>query len=215
MSKLASGEWDEIARQYRAGTPVNVVARRFKVSRATIERKAIQFGWGRDQGDDADSVAPRLDHKASGVSQEFRQVGGAHGSDPRAFLIEQQRAAWEELCAFREDAYRILRGQKPKLLKGIDVVDVADRLSLAAAVIRMVEKEARSLMIAQEGERRAYGYDYKQQQASQAEDEATARQRAELIRSILNTIDGLKQRAERADAIEKRYGDELRDSGMI
>jgi hypothetical protein len=213
MQKVAPDVWDEIERQYRAGIAVNVLAKMFKVSRATIERKAIQFGWGRDPVDAGDLVVARQE-EASGSSQAPRQGGVAQGSDPHALLIEQQRAAWEELCALREDTYRILRGQKPKLLKGFDVVDVADRLSLAAAVIRMVEKEARSLMIAQEGERRAYGYDYKQQQASQAEDEATARQRAELIGSFLNTVDALNRRAGMSDAIERCHGEEQLDSGM-
>ena len=54
-----------------------------------------------------------------------------------------------------------------------------DRLALTAALITMFEKATKSLMTAQEVERRAYGYDYKQQQAPQAEDEATARRRAE------------------------------------
>jgi sensor domain CHASE-containing protein len=44
----------------------------------------------------------------------------------------------------------------------------------------MFENDARSLVTAQEGQRRAEGIDYKQQ-GSQAEDEATARRRREMV----------------------------------
>jgi molecular chaperone GrpE (heat shock protein) len=67
----------------------------------------------------------------------------------------------------------------------------------------MCEKDARSLVTAQEGQKRAEGIDYKQQQGLQAEDEAKARRRAELISSILNTIDELT-RAGRTSATPVR-----------
>jgi hypothetical protein len=185
MRKFASDVWDEIGRQYRAGIAINVLAKTFKVSRVTIERKAIQFSWIHDQGD---PVAPRQE-EASGSSQEPQQVGVAHGSNPRAVLVDRQSAAWEEVYALWEDASRLLKGQKPKLVLGIAVDDGEDRFALAVALITMFEKATKSLMTAQEGERRAYGYDYKQQQAAQAEDEAAARRRAELIRSLLNTVE--------------------------
>ena len=38
--------------------------------------------------------------------------------------------------------------------------------------------------------------------------------RAELTRSPLNTVDGVKQRAERVDAIERRDGKGFLESGM-
>jgi hypothetical protein len=208
MRKLASDVWDEIGRQYRAGIVVNVLAKTFKVSCVTIERKAIQFGWIHDQADQGDPMAPRQEG-GTGSSQEPRQAAAAHGSDPRAVLMDRQSAAWEEVYALWEDASRLLKGQKPKLVLGLAGVDGEDRLALAAALITMFEKATKSVMTAQEGERRAYGYDYKQQQVSQVEDEATARRRAELIRSFLSAGDGVKQRAERADAIERRDGKEL------
>jgi hypothetical protein len=49
-----------------------------------------------------------------------------------------------------EDGWRV-----PTLVKGIEVDDGEDRLSLAVALITMFEKDARSLMFAQEGQRRA------------------------------------------------------------
>jgi hypothetical protein len=56
----------------------------------------------------------------------------------------------------------------------------------------MADKDANSLMRAQEGQRRAYGVDYKQQREKAAEDEATTRRRHELARSILNMVDKAK-----------------------
>ena len=63
------------------------LAKTFTVSRVAIERKAIQFGWVHDQADQGDPMAPGQE-EASDSSQEPRQVGVAHGSNPRAVLID-------------------------------------------------------------------------------------------------------------------------------
>jgi hypothetical protein len=48
-------------------------------------------------------------------------------------------------------------------------------------------------MIAQEGERRAYGLDYKQQQATQVVDDVQARRRQELMGSVVDLVSKLKR----------------------
>jgi hypothetical protein len=85
----------------------------------------------------------------------------------------------------RDDAFRVLKGEKTKLLPDIAAEDVQVRVSFAEKLIAMAHQSARALTIAQEGERRAYGFDYKQQQEASVEDEATARRRRELTDSIL------------------------------
>ena len=57
----------------------------------------------------------------------------------------------------------------------------------------LYEKRARALMIAQEGERRAYGLDYKQQQATQVVDDVQARRRQELMGSVVDLVSKLKR----------------------
>jgi hypothetical protein len=112
-------------------------------------------------------------------------VKEASPSDQRAVLSEQHRAAWAQLYDLRDEAHRVLKGDKTKLLPDT-VPDAAQvRMSLAEKLIAMFDKGTRALTIAQEGERRAYGFDYKQQQEASVGDEATARRRRELTGSIL------------------------------
>jgi len=111
----------------------------------------------------------------------------------RSALIEQQRTAWDDISALRDDAYRLLRGKEPQVIKGLVTDDVNERLSRAAKLLTMVDKDANSLMRAQEGQRRAYGFDYKQQEAETKEDAETRERRRELVMSISESIDKLKR----------------------
>jgi hypothetical protein len=77
-----------------------------------------------------------------------------------------------------------------------------ERIDFAAKVTTLHEKRAKALMIAQEGQRRAHGLNYKQQQEAQVVDEAQARRRNELISSLLFSIETITRRANAADARE-------------
>jgi hypothetical protein len=94
----------------------------------------------------------------------------------------------------RQDAYRILRGEEPQIIKDLATGDVDERLSRAARLLTMVDKDANSLMRAQEGQRRAYGFDYKQQEAETKEDEASRKRREETVDSLLELADDLTRR---------------------
>lgn len=58
-------------------------------------------------------------------------------------------------------------------------------------------------MTAQEGERRAYGVCYKQQQEAGPEDEAALQRRRELARSVIDTIKHLKEQESRCTCTEE------------
>jgi hypothetical protein len=189
MSELAPEIWHEIARQYTAGVAVAVIARAFKVSRARIKRKAEQLGWTRAQAND--DVVPRMVHSGSSKAGTSAVASAAHR---RSVLIERHRAAWDEISAVRQDAYRLLRGEEPQIIKDLATGDVDERLSRAARLLTMVDKDTNSLMRAQEGQRRAYGFDYKQQEAETKEDEAALEQRAEMVDSILELADDFTRR---------------------
>jgi hypothetical protein len=196
--------WDEIARQYQAGIVVSVIAKTFNVSRVRIRRQAERFGWTRGAtGRNAASPG-----EISGAAPQAR-ADAVIPPPARDGLFERHQGEWEPLYELRADAYRVLRGETPRILDAVETSSAWERMDIAKDLLTLIEKDAKVLMMAQEGERRAHGLDYKRQQEAQQEDEATARRRAELIRSFLNAVDGVKQRAERADAIERRDGEEL------
>jgi hypothetical protein len=206
MPQVSAEVWDEIARQYQAGIVVSVIAKTFNVSRVRIRLQAERFGWTRGVAEGGGAVAPE---GTSGSSPEASTPAAHAAAASHRMLFDQHRAAWASVHDLGDEMLRLLRGDELRILKGLQIDRVEERIDYGVKVITLFEKRAKALMIAQEGERRAHGLDYKQQQEAQAEDEATARRRAELIRSFLNTVDGVKQRAERANAIERRDGEEL------
>jgi hypothetical protein len=197
MPKRTREVWDEVERQYRAGVIVHVIAQTFNVSRVRIRLQAERFGWTRGAtGGDAASPG-----ESSGAAPQTG-AGAVISPSARNGLFERRRGEWEGFYELRADAYRILRGETPWRLEAVEKSSVLERIDLAKDLFALAEKDAKALMMAQEGERRAHGLDYKQQQEAQVVDEATARRRNELISSLLSSIEPIKRRASAADARE-------------
>ena len=195
MTKPLQAEWEKIEQQYADGVSVSALARTFDLSRARISRRAKHFGWVRGSVEDVSTPTSRpAQGEAPGSSEERRQ-GPVDCRDPRESLMQRHRAAWPEVWALRGDAYRILKGEQPVLLAGFkeDGATLEDRLSLAESLFAMVGRDAKALSMAQEGERRAYGIDYKQQQATTAQDEAEVQRRRELASSIIRMVSDLRR----------------------
>jgi hypothetical protein len=115
------------------------------------------------------------------------------GADLRTILIERHKAAWDDVHALDSESMRILRGEEPQILKGLEINDAEERLWVADRVLILFDKAARALMLAQEGERRAHGLDYKQQHEAQKEDEAETRRRQELTASVVDLVSTLRR----------------------
>ncbi|MBM6583354.1 hypothetical protein ILT44_24430 [Microvirga sp. BT689] len=107
-------------------------------------------------------------------------------------LFDRHRGEWEPLSELRADAYRILRGETPRILEAVEPSNALERTAIAKGLLTLVEKDAKALMMAQEGERRAHGLDYKQQQEAQTEDEAQARRKRELVASVVDFVSRLR-----------------------
>jgi hypothetical protein len=197
MSEVAPEVWEEISRQYGDGVAITAIAKAFNVSRARIKRQADELGWVRSREDNVEAT-PR---RGRSGSLKVRRAAVASVADQRSLLIDRQRAAWDDLYGVREDAYRLLRGEKPKMVKDVGTDDMKECLRMAEKLLTMVEKDANSLMRAQEGQRRAYGVNYKKQQETPAADEAAIRRRHELAQSIINMVEQAKRlQTDAADA---------------
>jgi len=184
MSELAPDVWDEIERQYSGGVAIAAIAKAFNVSRAKIKQTADEMGWVRGRKGKG-AASPQASD--AGSSRGAGNAAAAAAADRRRLLIEQQRAAWDDVCAVREDAYRLLKGEEPRTIKGLATDDASERLSRAATLLTMADKDANSLMRAQEGQRRAYGVDYKQEVVTKEDAEARER-RLEKFRRIYAVI---------------------------
>jgi hypothetical protein len=188
MAKRTREVWDEVERQYRAGVIVHVIAQTFNVSRVRIRLQAERFGWTRGAAG-GDAASPG---ESSGAAPQTG-AGAVISPSARNGLFERRRGEWEGFYELRADAYRILRGETPRSLEAVEPSSVLERIDLAKDLLALAEKDAKALMMAQEGERRAHGLDYKQQQAAQEVDEAQARRRRELTASIVDLISQLRR----------------------
>lgn len=187
MSELAPAVWEEIARQYRAGIPIAVIAEAFHVSRSRIRRRVDVLGWVRDQVQNGGATS---NAKPAGSQPASGNAAVASAAGRRRLLIERQRADWDDISAIREDAYRVLRGEEPRIIKGIATNDGMERVSIAATLLAMVDKDATSLMRAQEGQRRAFGFDYRQE-AETKENVEAREQRIEKVRRLHEIMEDL------------------------
>ena len=79
------------------------------------------------------------------------------------------------------------------ILEAVETSSALERMDIAKDLLALAEKDAKALMMAQEGERRAHGLDYKQQQEAQTEDEAETRRRQELTGSIVELVSTLRR----------------------
>jgi hypothetical protein len=204
MSELASEPWDEIERQFSEGVRIDALASRFNVSRSRIRRRANKLGWVSNGGDEGEAAAPRERQDRAQRSLKDAATGDASLANQRSAVVERQRMAWVEVYGLRDDAHRILKGQRPKFIKDVVVDDAQERLSLAVRVMAMFEKEIRALTVAQEGERRAYGLSFKPHEEMDAADKAKADRRHELIGSILSRMHRTRfEPADRPDDISE------------
>ncbi len=194
MEAVMSDVWAKIATQYADGVPVAAIAKQFKLSRARITRRAKKLGWDRGPagGGHAGSPSSRQDGLAASLQNPRVAVSAA---DQRAALLERHKAAWAAIYEARDQAFHALTDPQ--------IGTMTQRLSLSAKLHALFERDARALMTAQEGERRAHGICYKQQQEAAPADEAEVQRKRELIRLALDTVSRLKERVDRCTCTQE------------
>ncbi|WP_134497384.1 hypothetical protein [Microvirga pakistanensis] len=212
MRKLTEETWNEIAQQYADGIAVRAIARTFNVSWAAIMRRAQASGWARGRAGDRRSHASQSAQDRFSGSPQTAGVDEVETVDPRTALLQRHRAAWAQIDILWDDAFHILRGEKPTLLEDMAFDSLEDREATAAKLMNIAKMATKGLMVAQEGERRAYGFDYKQQQEAAVEDEATARRRKELEDSLMRMGDKLRSIVAAFQAAETPLPEEAQQS---
>jgi hypothetical protein len=199
-AKLTPEEWKKVGELYVANIPVLRISKQFGVARISIERAAKRYGWVKIPQGDIEAVVQAKVHGGHlsndpNVKAEFiEKVAGE-----RARLVGRHQRDWGKVYSLREDAYAILSGQRPKVItmdyETATTLEMKDRINLAGKLIAMFEADARALNTAQEGERRANGFDYKAQQATDTKDEEAERernQRKKLLASLSESLNAFK-----------------------
>ena len=201
MPKLTDDTWQAIREQWETGASDASLATLYGVSRQTIKRRAAAQQWQRDEACEG----------ARERSPEGRQAHGSDGAPgqsilDRAQLAFKHQAEWAPINAFQADMLAALKSIRtwfqasvaralpsrqnrksapgaPNRAPGLDPrVTLDDLLKWSMTWAALHEKAASGLHKAQEGERRAHGFDFRMPQQQTAEDPATIQSRNEKIR---------------------------------
>ncbi|MEE1611887.1 hypothetical protein [Microvirga sp. CF3016] len=196
-AKLAVEQWQKLGEEWSAGSSVSSLSLKYNVSRKAIDNAAKRNGWIKNPIVNQALTVVRREKTEDDPRTGTENARVVHVACDRATLILQHQGQWSDIYELRQDAFRMLRGEPMRLVSNRDVLDengvivekaetlsLTKRIALAHKLMAIFEADARSMMTAQEGERRAWGFDYKLQQDGNAVNESELRRRSELIDSI-------------------------------
>jgi hypothetical protein len=190
VGELAKETWDEIRQALADGASFNHLEKRYGVTRQNISRKARKLGWIKG---DRDEIEREAHAKADGIraGQSLDEIMEAidRASDERAEIIKTHRRQWAALDMIRDTAMRLV-------LEAMSVngVNREALIQEANTITNIYIKHANVALNAQEGQRRAYGFDYKIQQKEEDRGNANA-QYAEQRRQLIAQMEEANRRA--------------------
>jgi hypothetical protein len=188
--KLSDEEWKEIRLRWEAGEKSHTLSKcgLWDISSQSIDKMAARHGWKRSL---VAEVAQRTAEKLSDIgydsTPEERDAAVDKLSDERVALVRKHREQWIGIDPIRLTAIAIYEG-RPNDIMGEDSEgwdDPLKRLATANRVMGFFEKQVNGLTLAQEGERRAHGFDYKVLQGDKGNDPESQRLRKERIDGLL------------------------------
>jgi hypothetical protein len=197
MPELSLDDWSDIKDAYETGgRSISDLSRTFGVSRTSIQRHIKSQGWvvtGMTAAEAEEAVAERAHAKAMGVdlnADEATQVGQIErAADDRQVLITRHRRAWDAAVPLHERLKKAFdAGWSPPDIP-LAEFDESSRLKYASAIVGIYQKTVQSILVHQEGERRAHGFDYRIQQKSAEFSAETATRRKELMAQLYEMMD--------------------------
>jgi DNA invertase Pin-like site-specific DNA recombinase len=190
---------------YEKGASFNRVAKLLQISKNTVAKYARIEGWS------AAKLAEEEDDEWSDQSDQGGQtVDPGHaisvlqqGESTLKSLVKEHQAEWNEIERLRVDA---LRCYQDETFRPEDAPDTwggsKDRLTYAGKLFSMYNTAANALMVAQEGERRAHGFDYRDQKKAAKEEGKDYARQADALRSMMTSVYAL---ARMKDAIDGEW----------
>jgi len=196
-AKLTDDQWQKLGEAWSAGSSVSSLALKYNVSRKAIDNAAKRYGWVKNPIINQALTVVRREKTKGNPRTAAEDSRVVHVACDRATLILQHQGQWSDIYELRQDAFRMLRGEPMRFVSNQDVLDenggivekaetlsLTKRITLAHKLMAIFEADARSMMTAQEGERRAWGFDYRTQAEGNTVNEQELRRRNELIEKI-------------------------------
>jgi hypothetical protein len=209
---LPEAEWQIIREAYEEGASLTEIGRQYEVSAQAVHKQAKKRGWVRADHGLSDVQADVDAATTAKLTGEFNHAGFNHGinhagedegyaealegaADLRVRMILRHRRAWSELRERERMAFQaaldpdwVPPGDEPG-----DPLPFDKRIQYATSLAKLFKQHAEQLVTAQEGERRANGFDYKLQQAETKppEDPSIAAQRQQSLKELIAGIHDL------------------------
>jgi hypothetical protein len=210
---LPEAEWHIIREAYEEGTSLTEIGREYDVSAQAVHKQAKKRGWARANREVSDvqadvdrlttaKLAGGFNH--AGVNHEgINHAGDDEGdaaalegaADLRLRMIQRHRTAWSEVRELGRMAFQaaldpdwVPPGDEPG-----HPLPFGKRIEYATSLSKLFKQHAAELMTAQEGERRAHGFDYRIQQAETKppEDPLLAIEKQQSLQQILDNMNSI------------------------
>jgi hypothetical protein len=173
--------WDEIREKIQAGMKPGQLAKIYKpISRQAIDKKAREHGWFNHRTEIDQRAIDKADGLRAGQSVEEASYAIESASNERAILILKHRQQWAEIDEFRTASILAARDA----MKARTHTEKMKGFAEANALIGFYTRHANALSFGQEGQRRAYGFDYKLQRNDDADEAAETETRWALLDAL-------------------------------
>jgi hypothetical protein len=214
---LPEVEWLAIGRAYEEGASPTALCRQYEISLQALYQQRKQRGWVRPNRR-ASNVQADVDTATTAkLVGEFNHADLNHGinhagedegyaeavegaADLRVGIIQRHRTAWSEIRELERMAFQaaldpdwVPPGDEPG-----HPLPFGKRIEYATSLAKLYKQHSEQLVTAQEGERRANGFDYKLQQAETKppEDPEISAKRVQGLKDLIAGIHDLaRQRA--------------------
>jgi len=113
------------------------------------------------------------------------------GADTFRSLVKEHQAEWRDIERLRVDALAAYQDETFRPEDASDSWNAKEGLNHAAKLFNMYNTSANALMVAQEGERRAHGFDYRDQKKAAKEEGKDYARQADALREMMEAIEVL------------------------
>jgi hypothetical protein len=189
-SKYPQFLWDEARASVEAGEAVQAAAKRLGINREALRKRAKSQHWKLLTPEEK-----RQQRAKEREDQEDQDRGpplapfDPTGADERSNLIRFHQREWADVEKIRKLAVEVFTNDKFKPEDASEDWDSDDRLKYAHKLFTMYNTAANALMVAQEGQRRSYGFDYRDQRKAASAEGQDQTRRAELMTEIAALIE--------------------------
>jgi hypothetical protein len=191
-SKYPQYKWDEARAAIEDGESENATAIRFGIKRSTL-RKRIQTEHWITVSDEE-----KLERKKRRKEEEQERCQYEdHPDTSRSLapsgeverLIALHKDEWKDIEDIRKTAVMAFKNDKFKPADAGDKWTAKDRLSYSAKLFSMYNTASNALMVSQEAQRRAHGFDFREQMKQAKADGADKANQARLMDRLMASLE--------------------------